>query len=329
MENFNDTIADGVVELSDVLEKDVEPDVPVLPVVNGRYLASKTSGSSGEPSWIVQSLREWSIQRGAVFAQITAPWLTYRRLLMAAVRPLRCATVAAEHSLSMTWQFVRSAQLSGPFARSDFFSVFSPESEVLAGLNRLRPEYIHGYPTALEAIGRSVLNGAELNFHPQLISVGSEKLNEISRDVITRAFPSATLVDHYGLTECLPLSTTCVHGRRHLNTDFAILEPVDEDDRRVPDGTFSDHILVTNLINRTQPLIRYRVNDSVRIVPEPLRMRQSVSGHRTFQSQGRPCLSPQRLRQLETIQLTYCGRHRSENRRWSRSFRCDTKRRIS
>ena len=52
-----------------------------------------------------------------------------------------------------------------------------------------------------------------------------------------------------------------------FNSDQCIVELVDEHDRPVPDGTPSAKILVTNLANRIQPLIRYEIND--RFVRQP------------------------------------------------------------
>jgi phenylacetate-coenzyme A ligase PaaK-like adenylate-forming protein len=46
-------------------------------------------------------------------------------------------------------------------------------------------------------------------------------------------------------------------------TDCCIVELVDDDDRPVPPGATSSGILVTNLFNRGQPLIRYRIDDRV------------------------------------------------------------------
>jgi phenylacetate-CoA ligase len=44
-------------------------------------------------------------------------------------------------------------------------------------------------------------------------------------------------------------------------TDTCIAELVDEDNRLVTDGTPSAKVLLTNLHNRTQPLIRYELTD--------------------------------------------------------------------
>ncbi len=269
MESFNQTISRGVVAFDDVLATEDEHRLE-LPIIHGKYLAVKSSGTSGKPGWMVIGLRDWAILRGATLGRLARNWLTPGRVAMSFVRPLRTATLAAEHSHSMTWQSSRSAEMwAGPFVQVRFFPVVNAVERIVAGLNDYKPEYLHAYPTAAEMLARYRLDGGNFTFEPELLSVGSEALTAMARQAIEQAFPKTRLVDHYGMSECLPLSTECEHGRKHLNTDYAILEAVDADDRPVADGELSDHVLVTNLVNHVQPFIRYRVDDSVRISHKP------------------------------------------------------------
>jgi phenylacetate-CoA ligase len=50
---------------------------------------------------------------------------------------------------------------------------------------------------------------------------------------------------------------------------MCIVENVDEDGRRVPPGEVGSRLLVTNLFNRIQPLIRFEIGDLVAVEPEP------------------------------------------------------------
>jgi phenylacetate-coenzyme A ligase PaaK-like adenylate-forming protein len=264
MASFDATIAGRAVTFEDVLLTDsgrLE-----LPVIHGRYIVMKTSGTSGRPSWLVCGMRDWAILLAATYARETWQWLTVRRLLFSTLRPVRTATVAAEHSHSMPWQAVESARRwTGPSGRVRFFSVVDSVQRIVAGLNEFRPHHLHAYSTAAEMLARHRLDGAAFTFEPELITVGSEPLTAIARETIRQAFPAARIVEHYGMSECLPLATECPQGRKHVNSDYAILEPRDAQDRPVPIGELSDHILITNLVNRVQPIIRYRVDDSVRI----------------------------------------------------------------
>jgi phenylacetate-coenzyme A ligase PaaK-like adenylate-forming protein len=61
----------------------------------------------------------------------------------------------------------------------------------------------------------------------------------------------------------------CTHQRLHLNDDWVILEPIDANGHPVAPGQASTSVLVTNLANRVQPLIRYDLSDSVTIDADP------------------------------------------------------------
>ena len=61
----------------------------------------------------------------------------------------------------------------------------------------------------------------------------------------------------------------CGHGWMHVNADWYVLEPVDEDYRPTPAGRPSRGVLLTNLANRAQPVIRYGLGDSVTVKQDP------------------------------------------------------------
>ena len=61
----------------------------------------------------------------------------------------------------------------------------------------------------------------------------------------------------------------CDEGWLHVNADWVLLEPVDDDYRPTPPGEPSRTVLLTNLANRVQPIIRYDLGDSVIVKPEP------------------------------------------------------------
>ena len=54
-----------------------------------------------------------------------------------------------------------------------------------------------------------------------------------------------------------------------MSADWAILEPVGADGRPVPAGTPSVSVLLTNLANSIQPIIRYDLGDTVTLGVEP------------------------------------------------------------
>jgi phenylacetate-coenzyme A ligase PaaK-like adenylate-forming protein len=72
----------------------------------------------------------------------------------------------------------------------------------------------------------------------------------------------------YGASEFLAMGWECEAGQLHLNTDWLVLEPVDENNRPVPLGQASCSVLLTNLANTVQPLIRYGMGDQVTVHAE-------------------------------------------------------------
>jgi phenylacetate-coenzyme A ligase PaaK-like adenylate-forming protein len=80
----------------------------------------------------------------------------------------------------------------------------------------------------------------------------------------------APVLDDYGMGECMFLTNGCpATGGMHVNSDWAILEVVDENNEPVPDGQNGARVLITNLANYVQPIIRYEVGDIVTMATEP------------------------------------------------------------
>jgi phenylacetate-coenzyme A ligase PaaK-like adenylate-forming protein len=61
----------------------------------------------------------------------------------------------------------------------------------------------------------------------------------------------------------MSIAFSCPRGALHVNADWVMLEPVDRDYRPTPPGERSHTVLLTNLANRVQPIIRYDLGDSI------------------------------------------------------------------
>jgi phenylacetate-coenzyme A ligase PaaK-like adenylate-forming protein len=96
----------------------------------------------------------------------------------------------------------------------------------------------------------------------------SESLAEEDRARVQAAF-GCTLADNYGCSEFVAVAAGCKHGWLHVNADWVILEPVDEHFQPVPPGQASHTVLLTNLVNRVQPILRYNLGDRITLRPDP------------------------------------------------------------
>ncbi len=133
--------------------------------------------------------------------------------------------------------------------------------EMVEQLNRFQPALLAPY-ASMGALLASEQEAGRLHIKPVLVVLSAEGLPEGEYDRIARAFD--TKVRHsYAASECPFLSYSCEHGWLHVNSDWVMLEPVDAEYRPVPPGERSHTVLVSNLANRVQPILRYDLGDSV------------------------------------------------------------------
>ena len=100
-----------------------------------------------------------------------------------------------------------------------------------------------------------------------MVLTSSEVLTEDAAARIESAWTKP--VEGYFSTEVGVIAAGSLdHVGMHL-CEEAIVEVVDEDNRPVPPGTLGSRVLLTNLVNRAQPLIRYELSDAVQLEAGP------------------------------------------------------------
>ena len=115
---------------------------------------------------------------------------------------------------------------------------------------------------------RDEQEAGRLRIKPALLALAAKGLPEGEYGRIARAF-GAKVGNSYAATECPFLSYGCAHGWLHVNADWAVLEPVDADHRPTSPGEPSHTVLVSDLADRVQPILRYDLGDSVLLRPDP------------------------------------------------------------
>jgi phenylacetate-CoA ligase len=247
----------------------------------------QTSGTSGEPAVIVLSSSFVEYYYGITMARFERyHWRLIREVRKLGVR----VTITGGNGHFAGNGFNKLVQRLNPaLARGlglTFIEAEQPIDRLAERLNALPSvAWIVTYPSMLSILVREKEAG-RLRIAPALFSTGGETLTDDLRARVRRAFPSLTygIADFYGCTECLALSFTCSHGRKHLNEDWVILEAVDEAMQPVPDGTLSATVLLTVLANEVQPFIRYDLGDCVRFYEDSC---PCGSPFRSFQVEGR------------------------------------------
>lgn len=233
----------------------------------GRFVVWKSSGTTGEPGIYVQDSDALSTFDALMAVHLDPPQFAARYSWPIFVRGARAALVAAtgDHFASIaSWQ--RLCQ-GNPWMAARGFSIMDPLPRLVAELNAWQPVFLASYPTLLSLLAEERSAG-RLTIAPACLWSGGECLAASTRAQIERAF-GCRVINEYGASECMSIAFGCEEGWLHVNADWVILEPVDDDYRPTPPGQPSRTVLLTNLTNRVQPIIRYDLGDSIVVKPEP------------------------------------------------------------
>ena len=232
----------------------------------GRYLVWKSSGSTGEPGVFVQDDRALSTYDALVAVQLSS--LARAGDCVAGMfGGGRAALVAAtgDHFASIaSWE---RACRAAPGVAARGFSIMDPLPELVAALNDFAPAYLASYPTMLALLAEERKAG-RLRIAPAIVWSGGEFLAPGAQAELARAF-GCTVLNEYGTSECMSIAVSCAEGWLHVNADWVLLEPVDAGYRPTPPGEASHTVLLTNLANQVQPIIRYDLGDAVVARPSP------------------------------------------------------------
>lgn len=272
MENYDELVTDPRLKKAD-LGTFVDDIGNLGKLYLGRYGVSHTSGSQGQPALIVQDQYALSLIFAVQFARATKLTRRFLPHLGRFLNPARMAVMTVKPGFyPSSAAFAYIPKYLSPMFKVLRLSYSDPMADNIRRLERFRPDYITGYASALEALGREEAEGRmnlrETGALKQITNV-AEPLSDESGSWLEKVF-GAHVADEYAMGECMVLSSGCIAGRgAHVNADLAILEVVDENNRPVPPGVEGSKVLVTNLYNHVQPIIRYEIDDRVTMSAGP------------------------------------------------------------
>lgn len=259
MENFNELVTDPSIRLEAVREF-ASGNADKRRYLD-RYWVTATSGSSGHPGFFLFNESEWisiiaSFARGQEWSGAKVNFL--RRRKMATV-----ASISPWHMSSQVAVTVRT-----PSTPSTRIAASLPLENIVQQLNAWQPDLLIAYASMSRILAEEQLAG-RLHIAPEKVFTSSEVLTDETRRRVKTAWGDEPF-NQYGATETADIAAeykTCRH--MHIFEDLLLVEVVDQQYRPVPHGEFGTKLLVTTLFSRTQPLIRYEINDSVRLSAEP------------------------------------------------------------
>jgi len=220
------------------------------------YRLFSTSGASGVSGLFVYSQRE--------FAHWVAVFLRgFVRLGVTGTT--RVAGVAAPSPLHLSRQ-IAAALIAGRDG-APRLAVTQPMEAIVDALAEYRPEVLVGYPSVIAVVAEEQLQG-RLDIAPRVVVTASEVLTDEAAQAIESAWGSEP-VNMYASTELGVIAMGSLDRVGMHVCEEGIVEVVDEAGTTVTPGEPGSRVLLTNLVNTVQPLIRYELTDSVVLGEEP------------------------------------------------------------
>jgi phenylacetate-CoA ligase len=247
--------------------------------VVGRYSAA-AGGSAGPPrrsgplavlSWRVPSGDNVRYNRPQVHRCVythdeAAAWraVSARSMMRIGVMPgPRFAALGSPSPVHVTKQV-----LVPPGVPIPPISAATPITELVAALNAQQPEVLVGAVGVWRALAEEQIAG-RLRIAPRAAFFSSEAVTADVRRRVREAW-GIEPVTGYAATEAPTIAASSPeHPELEIAEDVVVVEVVDEDGGPVAPGRPGAKVLLTNLINYAQPLIRYELTDSVVESPLP------------------------------------------------------------
>lgn len=209
------------------------------PRLEGRVTVGLSSGTSGNRGLFLVSEAETWAWAGTVLAKVLPGPLWSRERVAFFLR-----------ANSNLYESVGGARLTFLF-----FDLMAPLEAHLEALNQYRPTLLIGPPSLLRMLAEAANSGRlkEMGTPGKIVSA-AEALDPMDKDWIETVFRQP-VHQIYQCTEGF-LAATCSHGTLHVNED---LVHIDKEELDGSSGRFVP--IVTDFTRRTQPIIRYRLDD--------------------------------------------------------------------
>lgn len=222
------------------------------PTVNG-LTVGLSSGTSGHRGLFLVSPAEQLVWAGVVLAR-ALPRLRWRG----------CRLAFFLRSNSNLYESL------GRWIDFRYFDLMMPIAEAVVALNACQPDLVVGPPALLCMLADARTRG-ELRIQPERLVSVAEVLEPQDEARIREAF-GVSVHQVYQCTEGL-LAISCSRGSLHVQEDVIALqlEPAAGQQGMEASGESEQRVtpIVTDLWRRTQPIIRYRLNDVLTMATEP------------------------------------------------------------
>ena len=146
-----------------------------------------------------------------------------------------------------------------------YINQLQPIEKTIEQLEKLNPNIVSAPPSMLKILATELQKG-RLKISPKLLYSYAEILYPEVKEYLENNFRCEVHEVYQGSEGYYAL--TCRHGNLHINEDMVFFELLDEKGLPTKDGEPCHKLLVTDLHKKSQPIIRYELNDIITISKE-------------------------------------------------------------
>ncbi len=242
MENFNDVITVDDVNKNDVINF-IDNHRDPTKLFNDKYYVIHSSGTTGELGYYIYTRKNWELLKAVGASRLFDSFGLKRKkyVFIGAVDG---------HYAGISF-FLSPLNKFEDFFYKDFLiiDINKPLKYYIDKLNSLQPNVISGYPSAIKML-INYQKENKLDIKPDTVICGGEPLRKKTTEKIKKYW-EITPKNYYGTSESILMGIGTGNQVMYIFDDLIQLEIVE------------DGILLTNLYNYTEPLIRYKIDDLV------------------------------------------------------------------
>lgn len=251
-------------------EATIEEDIKKLPILTkeiireqGSRLYSKekieyyyetSGGSTGEPVKLRHDDYLRQIHPGDYFLSYAGYDIGDKKLLLwGSERDILSGTIGLKAKIAN--RFVHRSRMLNSFlmdeaAMRDYVNI----------INKWKPKTILAYVQSIYELAIFIKKEGLKVYSPSGIVVSAGTLYPDWKKLVEQVF-RCPVINQYGSRETPGIAVSCKESDRlHINSFINYVEIVDEQNQNLPNGQ-DGNIVVTNLVNKSMPLIRYKIGD--------------------------------------------------------------------
>lgn len=246
---------------------------------------NRTGGSTGEPLVVLQD-RDGVRRSGSAVLRFFYDW----HGIGVGDREVKVWGLEADLFYPSRFSFKSIVEWASGIRMLNAFRM-TPETmhDYIRFLGEYHPLVLRGYSANLYELALFV-EEHKLHIHPPRIVVSSAgTLYDHLREKISSVF-GAPVFNHYGSREMHNMAMECPQSSGlHINAFTHMIEVVDDRGQACPPGVEGD-LVVTSLVNRAMPLIRYRIGDRGALAGVPCRCGRGLPVLATLSGRRVDCL---------------------------------------